>query len=78
MIDSYKSLMEIRMERIYNMDAMDVNEVVSAVNLVKKSAQALPERCRVIFEMYFYLIYRLGWMDEFIQRMFGKGGIWEV
>lgn len=57
MIDSYKSLMEIRMERIYNMDAMDVNEVVSAVNLVKKSAQALPERCRVIFEMYFYLGY---------------------
>ena len=24
------------------------------------------------------VIYRLGWMDEFIDRMFGKGGIWEV
>lgn len=24
------------------------------------------------------VIYRLGWMDEFVQRMFGKGGIWEV
>lgn len=57
MLDSYKSLMEIRMERIYSMDAMDVNEVISAVNLVKKSVQTLPERCRVIFEMYFYLGY---------------------
>jgi len=24
------------------------------------------------------IIYRLGWMDEFVGRMFGKGGIWEV
>ena len=24
------------------------------------------------------VIYRLGWMEEFVQRMFGKGGIWEV
>ena len=24
------------------------------------------------------VIYRLGWMDEFVERMFGKGGIWEV
>ncbi|MBQ7877666.1 MAG: sn-glycerol-1-phosphate dehydrogenase [Bacteroidales bacterium] len=24
------------------------------------------------------VIYRLGWMDEFIDRMFGKDGIWEV
>ena len=24
------------------------------------------------------VIYRLGWMDEFIVRMFGKGGVWEV
>ena len=24
------------------------------------------------------VIYRLGWLDEFIERMFGKGGIWEV
>ena len=24
------------------------------------------------------VIYRLGWMDEFVDRMFGKGGIWEV
>ena len=24
------------------------------------------------------VIYRLGWMDEFIDRMFGKGGIWEI
>ena len=24
------------------------------------------------------IIYRLGWMDEFIEKMFGKGGIWEV
>lgn len=24
------------------------------------------------------VIYRLGWMDEFIERMFGKGGVWEV
>ena len=24
------------------------------------------------------VIYRLGWMDEFIDRMFGKGGVWEV
>ena len=24
------------------------------------------------------IIYRLGWMDEFVERIFGKGGIWEV
>ena len=24
------------------------------------------------------VIYRLGWMDEFLDRMFGKGGIWEI
>ena len=24
------------------------------------------------------VIYRLGWMDEFVGRMFGMGGIWEV
>ena len=24
------------------------------------------------------VIYRLGWMDEFIERMFGKGGVWEL
>ena len=24
------------------------------------------------------VIYRLGWMDEFVERMFGMGGIWEV
>ena len=24
------------------------------------------------------VIYRLGWMDEFVDRMFGKGRIWEV
>ena len=24
------------------------------------------------------VIYRLGWMDEFMDRMFGKGRIWEV
>jgi glycerol-1-phosphate dehydrogenase [NAD(P)+] len=24
------------------------------------------------------VIYRLGWLDEFIEKMFGKGGIWEV
>ena len=24
------------------------------------------------------VIYRLGWMDEFVERMFGKGGIWQV
>ena len=24
------------------------------------------------------VIYRLGWMDEFVDRMFGKGGLWEV
>jgi len=24
------------------------------------------------------VIYRLGWMEEFVERMFGKGGIWEV
>ena len=24
------------------------------------------------------VIYRLGWMDEFVERMFGKGGLWEV
>ena len=57
MMDSYKSLMEIRMERIYTMESLDVNEVIDAVNLIKKSAQTLPERCRVIFEMYFYLGY---------------------
>jgi RNA polymerase sigma-70 factor (ECF subfamily) len=57
MIDSYKSLMEIRMERIYAMDSIDVNEVLDAVNLVKNAAQNLPERCRVIFEMYFLLGY---------------------
>jgi RNA polymerase sigma-70 factor (ECF subfamily) len=57
MMDSYKSLMEIRMERIYAMEALDVNEVIDAVNLIKKAAQTLPERCRVIFEMYFYLGY---------------------
>ena len=24
------------------------------------------------------VIYRLGWMDEFIEKMFGKGGTWEI
>ena len=24
------------------------------------------------------VIYRLGWMDEFLDRMFGKGGVWEI
>ena len=24
------------------------------------------------------VIYRLGWMDEFVERMFGKGGVWQV
>jgi glycerol-1-phosphate dehydrogenase [NAD(P)+] len=24
------------------------------------------------------VIYRLGWMDEFLERMFGKGGVWEI
>lgn len=24
------------------------------------------------------VIYRLGWIDEFVDRMFGKGGVWEV
>ena len=24
------------------------------------------------------LIYRLGWMDEFIEKMFGKGGVWDT
>lgn len=24
------------------------------------------------------VIYRLGWMNEFIERMFGKGGTWEI
>lgn len=24
------------------------------------------------------VIYRLGWMDEFVERIFGKDGIWEV
>ena len=57
MIDSYKSLMEIRMERIYAMDSLEVNEVLDTVNLVKNAAQNLPERCRVIFEMYFLLGY---------------------
>jgi RNA polymerase sigma-70 factor (ECF subfamily) len=57
MMDSYKSLMEIRMERIYAMESLDVNEVIDAVNLIKKAAQTLPDRCRVIFEMYFYLGY---------------------
>ena len=57
MLDSYKSLMEIRMERVYAMESLDVNEVLDAVNLIKKTAQTLPERCRVIFEMYFYLGY---------------------
>ena len=57
MMDSYKSLMEIRMERVYAMESLDVNEVLDAVNLIKKTAQTLPERCRVIFEMYFYLGY---------------------
>ena len=23
------------------------------------------------------VIYRLGWMDEFLERMFGQGGVWE-
>jgi RNA polymerase sigma-70 factor (ECF subfamily) len=57
MMDSYKSLMEIRMERIYAMDSLEVNEVLDTVNLVKNAAQNLPERCRVIFEMYFLLGY---------------------
>lgn len=24
------------------------------------------------------VIYRLGWMDEFLERMFGPGGVWEI
>ena len=57
MMESYKSLIEIKMERIYSMETIEVNEVIDAVNLIKRTAQTLPERCRVIFEMYFYLGY---------------------
>lgn len=57
MVESYKSLMDIRMERIYSMEPLEVNELIDTINLIKKTAQNLPERCRVIFEMYFYLGY---------------------
>ena len=52
MLDSYKSILDFRIERINNISSMEFSEVIDAVNVVKKTAKVLPERCRIIFEMY--------------------------
>ena len=50
MLESYKSIMDFRIERIHNMESMDFVEVIDSVNHIKKTAQLLPERCRVILD----------------------------
>ena len=66
MMESYKTIMDFRIERIHNMESMEFVEIIDAVNLVKKTAQFLPERCRVIFEMYFYFGYKSTEIAEYL------------
>ena len=66
MLESYKSIMDFRIERIHNMESMDFVEVIDSVNHIKKTAQLLPERCRVIFEMYFYFGYNSTEIAEYL------------
>ena len=66
MLESYKTIMDFRIERIHNMESMEFVEIIDSVNLVKKTAQLLPERCRVIFEMYFYFGYKSTEIAEYL------------
>ena len=66
MLESYKDIMEFRIERINNLEGMEFNEIIDSVNLVKKTAQLLPEKCRVIFEMYFYFGYNSSEIAEYL------------
>lgn len=66
MMESYKTIMDFRIERIHNMENMEFVEIIDSVNLVKKTAQFLPERCRVIFEMYFYFGYNSTEIAEYL------------
>lgn len=66
MMESYKTIMDFRIERIHNMESMEFVEIIDSVNLVKKTAQFLPERCRVIFEMYFYFGYNSTEIAEYL------------
>ena len=66
MLESYKSIMDFRIERIHNMESMDFVEVIDSVNHIKKTAQLLPERCRIIFEMYFYFGYNSTEIAEYL------------
>ena len=51
MLESYKDIIDLRIERINNMSGMEFSEIIDSVNLVKKTAQVLTEKFRVIFEM---------------------------
>lgn len=66
MLESYKDIMEFRIERTNNLGGMEFNEIIDSVNLVKKTAQLLPEKCRVIFEMYFYFGYNSNEIAEYL------------
>jgi RNA polymerase sigma-70 factor (family 1) len=66
MMESYKTIMDFRIERIHNMESMEFVEIIDSVNIVKKTAQFLPERCRVIFEMYFYFGYNSTEIAEYL------------
>ena len=48
------------------MESMEFVEVIDSVNHIKKTAQLLPERCRVIFEMYFYFGYNSTEIAEYL------------
>lgn len=66
MLESYKDIIDLRIERINNMSGMEFSEIIDSVNLVKKTAQVLPEKCRVIFEMYFYFGYNSTEIAEYL------------
>ena len=66
MLESYKDIMEFRIERINNLDGMEFSEIIDSVNLVKRTAQLLPEKCRIIFEMYFYFGYNSNEIAEYL------------
>ena len=66
MLESYKDIIDLRIERINNMSGLEFSEIIDSVNLVKKTAQVLPEKCRVIFEMYFYFGYNSTEIAEYL------------
>ena len=66
MLESYKDIIDFRIERINNMRGMEFSEIIDSVNLVKKTAKLLPEKCRVIFEMYFYFGYNSTEIAEYL------------